>query len=470
VAKHSIIYAWLILTLIVSLPSFANNIDPVNPTKTLNVPKLEFLKNYEGQNEIKILNNRFRVDYHVKEVMLLFFRKHGSKPIVLIQPDGSKIYPKDANAKTIEWHADISYDLIKLQDPMPGPWQAVGRILADSKILVLSDIELQADLFPSLMFQHEIIKAEARVINANEMIKAKSFNEVITLKASLYPSKDPEKENFGSDIYQFGEFLDNGKGLDERPRDGVFTIEYKIDTGYGEWIPNYRVNAQLFTRELEQEPVIILPSPVSFTAIPAEINEESGEVGRYHYVTFNVDDTYVDNLSLLFQGTIKFPNGDKQTFSIDGLQERRLEIFNGEFGTFKVEMDVFGTTKDGREIYLDLPEFQFVTVEPEIEYIELPEMTEMDTVVKKVAPPEPDFPLPLIILMNVLILAFGFLVIWLFVLKRNIKNPFAGLIKKKEKKPVEPETVEKPKTEKPEKKSPIVDESDDILDLSLPED
>ena len=109
-AKHSIIYAWLILTLIAALPSFANNIDPVNPTKTLNVPKLEFLKNYEGQNEIKILNNRFRVDYHVKEVMLLFFRKHGSKPIVLIQPDGSKIYPKDANAKTIEWHADISYD------------------------------------------------------------------------------------------------------------------------------------------------------------------------------------------------------------------------------------------------------------------------------------------------------------------------------------------------------------------------
>lgn len=472
-----------------AIPSFAN-INPVIPTKTINLPKLEFLENYEGRNQIKILNNRFRVDYHVEEVLLLFFRQHGSKPIVLVQPDGSKIYSRDSNGKTIEWHADTGFDLVRLKNPMPGPWQAVGRISENSKILLLSDIELQADTFPKMLFQHEVIKAEARIVNANEMINAKNFSEVIKLRANLYPTKDPNKENFGADIYQFGEFLDNGKGLDEKPRDGVFTIRYKIEISKGEWTPNYRIDAKLFTRELAQEPVLVLPSPLTFTAIPATMSAD-GEMGRYHYVTFDVDDTYLDNLSLLFQGTIQFPNGDKQTFSIDGLQERRLEIFNVDYGPYNIDMDVFGTTKDGREINLDLPTFQFITTEddmaatpidfPEIpEMTEMPGMTEMSSGSETSKPPESELPFGWIIFINILIMLSGFAAIWVLVLKREIKNPFAGLLEKiyellnKRKKkqvdePIETIEPEKPK-EKPQEKPPVIDGPDDILDLSLPED
>ena len=493
-AKQSITYACsaliVVLVFILASPTFAN-INPVVPTNKINLPKLEFLKNYEGKNEIKILNNRFRVDYHVEEVLLLFFRKRGSKPIVLIQPNGAKIYPRDSNGKTIDWHADTSFDLIRLQNPMPGPWQAVGRIEENSKILLLSDIELQADIFPPILFQDEVIKAEARIVNANEMINAKNFNEVIRLRANLYPSKDPNKENYGSDIYQFGEFLDDGKGLDEKPRDGVFTIEYRMKISKGEWIPNYRIDAKLFTRELAQDPILVLPAPISFTAIPATRNQD-GEMGRYHYVTFDVDDTYLDNLSLLFQGTIQFPNGEKQTFNVDGLQDRRLEMFNSEYGPYNIDMNLFGTTKDGREIHLDLPVFQFITTEsdmqaddfPEIpemtEMPNMPEMTEMPEDMSKSKSVESEFPLFLIMFINTLILLAGFAAIWIFILKREIINPFADLpkinmsFKKKAPKEVneakEPEVTEKPKVEKAEPKAPIVDGPDDILDLSLPED
>jgi len=491
VAKQLINYALLVFVLafacVTALPSFAN-INPVAPTNPVTLPKLEFLKNYEGKNEIKILNNRFRVDYHVEEVLLLFFRQHGSKPIVLIQPDGSKIYPRDSNGKTIEWHADMSFDLIRLQNPMPGPWQAVGRISENSKILLLSDIELQADIFPPILFQHEIIKAEARIVNANEMINAKNFSEVIRLRANLYPSKDPGKENYGSDIYQFGEFLDDGKGLDEKPRDGVFTIEYRMEISKGEWIPNYRIDAKLFTRELAQEPVFVLPAPITFTAIPATMNE-SGEMGRYHYVTFEVDDTHLDNLSLLFQGTIEFPNGEKQTFNIDGLQDRRLEMFNAEYGPYNIDMNVFGTTKDGREIHIDLPVFQFITTESEMQadaFLEMPEMTEMPNIPEMTdmsadftnpKPSESEFPLVWVIFINILVLVAGFAAIWVFVLKREIHNPFSGLFdkfselfKRRKKDEVEDEPMPQVKPEKPQPKAPTVDGPDDILDLSLPED
>ncbi|WP_299268593.1 TIGR03503 family protein [uncultured Psychrosphaera sp.] len=478
-AKHSVIYAFVVLLFVGTLPSFAA-IDLVSPVSTVNTPKLNFIKNYAGKNQIRILNNRFRVDHHVDEVMLLFFRKHGSKPIILIQPDGSKIYPRDANDKTIVWHADLGYDLIKIKKPMPGPWQAVGNILTDSKIIILTDIELQADSFPETVFQYEVIKAEARVINGSEAIKAKMFHEVITLRANLYPTQDPTKDNFGTSIFQLGEFLDDGKGLDEKPRDGVFTIKYTINTEHGEWIPNYRINAELFSRELIQEPITVIDSPVSFTVIPAKANE-SGEIDRYHNFVFTVDDTNIDNLSLLFQGTIRFPNRDTQTFSIEGMQERRIEIFNGEYGLFTVDMHVFGTTKEGREFQLDIPPYQFVTEEPAIDYIELPEMTDALTDDKKEdefsgykPEPEPEIPVGFIVFMNILILLFGCLVIWLFVLKRDITNPFAGMFKKKDKdkqtSDTEFETEEQPQAEELDNKPDGDDSPDDILDLSLPED
>lgn len=446
------------------------NVAMMDPTKAETQTKLEFLKNFKGKNEIKLLNNRFRVDYEVEEVMMLFFRKHGSAPVVLVQPDGSKLYPRDNNGKTIEWHADLSYDLIKLKQPMPGPWQAVGKILPDSKILVLSDVELLADTLPDPVFQYERIKAEARILNASEMIADGNFREVVTLKASLYPSSDSEKPNFGSDIFQLGEFLDNGRDLDEKPKDGVFTLQYDLRLGHGEWTPKYRVATELFTRELTQEPITLLPVPISYEL------EEAEPGGRYHYVTVVVDDSIIENDSLLIDGEIVFPSRDSERFNLEALQDRRLKIFNPGYGTYQINMELYATTKQGRELKLLPPPYQFLTVEPEQEVTEitLPEMTELpvEEVMPKVE--EKSFPIVLVIIINFFILLFGFLVIWLFVLKRTIPNPFAKLnFKKKPKAEPEP-TAKESSNDKEEpkaaQKAADLDNSDDILDLSLPED
>lgn len=442
------------------------NIPVVDPTNVQTQAKLEFLKNFKGKNEIKLLNNRFRVDHEVEEVMMLFFRQHGSAPVVLVRPDGSKIYPRDANAKTIEWHADLGYDLIKLKEPMPGPWQAVGKILSDSKVLVLTDIELLADNLPSPIFQYETIKAEARVENSDQIISDKNFREVIKLRASLYPSQDSEQPNFGADIIQLGEFLDNGRDLDEKPRDGVFTIEYDLQVGYGLWSPKYRISTELFSRELTQDPIEVLPLPITYEV------EQAKEGERYHYVTIVVDESLIQSDSLIFEGKILFPSRDTQQFNLSEGQSRRLEIFNPAFGTYGLEMVVFGTTTQGREFILKPPVFQFLTTEDEMTEpepeIELPEMTEMP-IEEEVMPEveeEPGFPLALVILTNILILILGFVVIWVIVLKRTIPNPFKNINFKKKGK----EEVETPEEIKVEKKAPDFTGSDDILDLSLPED
>ena len=40
----------------------------------------------EYTNSIQLLQNRFRVDYNVKEITMVFFREYGSAPVVLVRP------------------------------------------------------------------------------------------------------------------------------------------------------------------------------------------------------------------------------------------------------------------------------------------------------------------------------------------------------------------------------------------------
>ncbi len=453
----------------------------LDPTKAQAQPKLEMLKNFNGKNQIKLLNNRFRIDYEVDELLLLLFRKHGSTPIVLVRPDGSKIFVKDAETGDVEWHADVSYDLIRLTNPMPGPWQALGKILDNSKILVLSDVQLVADPLPKQVFQSEVIKSQAKILNAKEMISDPSIRDVVQLRAYLYSGNDPKQKNFGAGAITLGDYFDDGRLLDERPRDGIFTIQYNFNCEVGSWIPKYRAKAELFTREVVQSSIQVLPTPISFETSISSPEE------KYHFVTIQVDPTFVDESSLVFQGTISFPNGEEETFHLNENQDRKLKVFQAEFGEFVVKTDVFGKDLEGREFVLSPPAHVFYTERPVV-----PESTAVDAELdlslkdKNSAGLSADFdnqPLNeeiikeepvavgLIITLNALILTLGFLVIWLVVLKRTIPNPFKALKNFKFKKKSKSDgKSEKADTKNVDEKAPKAPASDDILDLSLPDD
>lgn len=450
----------------------------VNPLKAEAQPTLEMLKNFKGQNQIKLLNNRFRIDYEVDELLLLLFRKHGSSPVVLVRPDGSKIYVTAAETGEVDWHADVSYDLIRLKNPMPGPWQALGRIEDTSKILVLSDVQLVVQSLPKTVFQTERIKAKANITNASALIKDPALRDVVRLRAYLYSTNDSTLENFGAGIYTLGEFFDDGRVLDERPRDGEFTVQYDFNCEVGQWTPKFRANAELFTRELVQEDITVLPSPISFSVVKAEGDK------KYHYVTIAADETYLDDDSLVFQGTITYPNGDVETFHLNEKQSRELSLFQADYGQFEVKTDVFGVDKSGREFVLSPPSFTFATEIPDPIVAESSEAgSEQDnaataeTILTETNQPndslpqepvEEPVPVALIVILNLVILIVGFLFIWIFVLKNSIPNPLK-LIKFK-KKAKDAEKGDKENKEKVSEKAPKQEGSDDILDLSLPDD
>lgn len=317
----------------------------------------------EYHNGIKLLQNRFRIDYMVDEITMVFFRKFGSTPVVLVRPDGSKIFQGQADEHGIEWYDSTTYDMIKMQKPTPGPWQAVGQILPGSRVMVLSDIELKATPLPTTLFSGEILKQTAFLTNGGKPIDYAEFRDVVKLTMEFVSTNNPNFNNFGAQTQVVATFEDDGRGMDESPLDGTFTGQFNLAIADGQWKPVFNVITPMYSREQVGENLILYPNPIK---LEAQL-DDSGS--GYHTLIVDADRSMVDMNSVLVDGKIKFPNGDVQNFSITQVSDdvRTHKIVNYEYGIFRVKITAYGNTLDGRDFILDVPEYTFLAEEPMID-------------------------------------------------------------------------------------------------------
>ncbi len=315
----------------------------------------------EYHNGIELLQNRFRIDYEVDEITMIFFREFGSAPIVLVRPDGSKIFQSSADGESIFWFDTSTYDMISIKNPTPGPWQAVGQITPESRVMVISDLALHADPLPKIIFSGEILKQTAYLTNDGVPIDYSAFRDVVELTISLSSTNNPNFNNFGANTEIVAFFGDNGKGMDERPLDGVFTGQFNLAIADGEWIPTFTVSTPMYTREQVDPNIMLLANPIKM-----DVELDGGGDG-YHKLKVDAQREYVDMSTLLIDGKVRFPNGDIQNFSITDMSVdvREYLIVNYEYGVYSVKLTAYGNTIEGREFILDVPEYSFLSEESE---------------------------------------------------------------------------------------------------------
>lgn len=439
-----------------------------------------------GLNQIALLNNRFRIDHEIDEITLLFFREAGAPPSILVRPDGSKIYISTADGDTVTWFDDVSYDLIHLKNPMPGPWQVVGKIKENSRIIVLSEIQLHVDELPPLMIAGEQIKVTGRLSNGGQEISVPEFRDVIYLDVDFVSTNNKEFLNFGADTVRVAEFKDDGKGYDERPGDGVFTGEFILNFAAGQWIPTFHVSTPLLKRTLQQAPVIIEENPFAIIKMQTEADElakqpqavavlgseteqESESVQAdlpTFMVSFNIKGNSIDTEHTYYQGTIYYPDKEMETFSqpAAGLQTS-LSLRNASYGTYRIEAKAFSRNINGRDIVMDIPQFYFVIDPPPPPIVEKPLVEDVVVPEEPLAPPPPKrmsaMAISLIVFANVVLLLLGLVAVRVFVMKKP-------LWPKKQLQPeAEPVAVSAP-TQSPAT-TPKPAKTDDILDLSMPD-
>ncbi|WP_223303628.1 TIGR03503 family protein [Colwellia psychrerythraea] len=322
---------------------------------TLNKTTVEYYQKDNITNQIPYFDNRFRLDANLDEITLIFYRKSGSTPIILIRPDGSKIRVNQFDYEKVQWFDDSTFDMIKIKNPMPGPWQAVGDILPNSQILVVSDVKIEVEPLPEMAFSGETLKVVGKLFNGDDAIESPYFKNVVNLDVNFYSTNKAEHENFGADAIKVTSFRDDGRGLDEYANDNKFTGEFILDFAPGEWQPVYLVKLPMTTRELRQTPILLYKTPVELSVVRSEDDEKP------HQLVVSIDPSHVDPNSLVFQGKFTYPDRQTEPFSImeESGESRTATITNTEPGIYRVNVSVFGKTITGREFRLVVPEFSF---------------------------------------------------------------------------------------------------------------
>ncbi|MEW6992553.1 TIGR03503 family protein [Colwelliaceae bacterium 6441] len=318
----------------------------------------DLVKYYEQDditNQIPYFENRFHIDAQLDEITLLFYRKSGTPPIILVRPDGSKLKVNNLPKEKVQWFDDKTFDLITIKKPMPGPWQAIGEILPKSKIMVVSEVTLKVEPMAEIVLSGETLKIKGQIFNQESVVDDPLFNDVINLQVDFFSTNNTSFDNFGAEPVEMGKFRDDGYDLDEYAQDGIFTAEFALDFSPGEWLPVYKVIMPMATRELRQKPIILQPNPVTISV------ETTVEPLGFHQVTIHIDDSYVDPDSVIFQGKITFPDRQTEPFAImegSGIT-RDKKIGYTESGIHRISLKAFGSTINGREFRLVVPDFTF---------------------------------------------------------------------------------------------------------------
>jgi len=327
--------------------------------KALTKGKIGFYQSDNVTNEIPYFDNRFRIDAKLEEITLIFFRTRGSKPIILVQPNGKKLRVSDHDKEKVKWHDDRTFDMIKITKPMPGPWQAIGDILPESKILVVSDVKIAIDPLPEIVLSGETLKVVGKLYNDDENIDIAHFRDVVKLDVNFFSTNNKAYDNFGADGIKLTSFRDDGHDLDEYAGDSLYTGEFILDFAAGEWQPVFLIKLPMVTRELHQKPILLHKSPITISVETSETETNP------HSLILTIDPMHVDPSSLVFQGKTTFPDKQTRPFSIiddesnEDPTSRTEDIPYTEPGIHRVNLSAFGKTTSGREFRLVVPEFTF---------------------------------------------------------------------------------------------------------------
>ncbi|MFT5807339.1 MAG: hypothetical protein ACI9LG_001630 [Moritella dasanensis] len=339
---------WLLLALIgaVSVSTFASakSVEQANIYQT---------------SDIKLLDNRFRVDHGIEQITFIIARERFSKAVILVRPDGSKVYIWDKSDK-VHWIEGEENDIITIEEPMAGPWQAIGKIRGDNRIQLLSDIELQVNRLPIQLYSGERLKVSGELLHSQDRLTA-SYLRDAELIMTAYGYNRTEDENFNFTSQELAKFNDKGVSYDEIPEDGLFTAFLQLDLETGKYKFEVAVKNHAFARSFNQD-VILFPKPIKTQMLPLLVGEDP-----QLKLTYDTDELKPE--SIVIKGRLLSVNrGQSTDFIIYGEADMVEQIHTferpGDIDSYSIDLMLFATTQAGREIIINLPPEVFVIPKP----------------------------------------------------------------------------------------------------------
>ena len=324
---------------------------------------LSFSLHAATESVMSLLDNRFRVDPSIEQVTFVIYRADNSKPVVLVRPDGKKYYAW-RNADNVRWYEESSMDIISIDKPMPGPWQAVGKVSPKNNIKLLSHLVLDANDFPDKLYQTENIKFTARLTSDGKPLVLRDFLDRVKLKVTFTKFVENE-ESLVREARPIpvvmGEFADDGSGLDEQAGDGVFTVSLPIDIEPGKYRARITSGNGVFLRAQEQE-VLVYPTPLTTTFI------QSRKEGLPHTIVVSGEPGMITPSSLAVhvehKASDEYVTYKQGQAEVDAMKVPLEVPYNGDLGIYSWSGMVYATDASSqRPLIFPITEQSYSVVE-----------------------------------------------------------------------------------------------------------
>ena len=379
--------------------------------KSVQPPKAAPIVAVDTASELK---NRFRIDHMVDNMTLFVERDYDSGPVIVVLPDGSKMY-SDRHPKTVKWASGITGDIIYIELPMAGPWQLIGKVVPTSTIKKVSKLEIEVQPLPQPIFQGEQIKLVAQLMGDAQRVRMPGLDYLVEWNAHFVSRHKPGDENFAAGDIIVGSYKDNGEDYDEKPDDGLFTSDINIKQPWGDYHFVVQARNNVFDRQVSS-PFRLSPRPINIEVV----TPEDSSMAEWK-VMLHVDNSALQLAETHFSFELTGPAGMQVPLVVNGVTQPDSELILPtliEFGRYKLKGSVATTTITGREILLDLPELFFSFNPPPAPLPTAKELAEVAAIAAQKAADEELLAkkdaIFWIITINIILLVFGILglIVW----------------------------------------------------------
>ncbi len=331
---------------------------------SLLVSSAAFAADIFERNDISLFDNRFRIDREAEKVTFVIKRDEGSSAVILVRPDGSKLY-SDRKPDNVSWLEGDYQDYITIENPMPGPWQAIGAIDAENRIRIMSKLELDVSPIAQQLFVGEHLKLKAALLTQDKQVLAEDYLDDLYMSVTLTSLNQEEDDNFAFSGHVSARYWDNGRDYDERPGDGEMTAFVKLKIPAGKYRVQVATENEVFTRAFQKD-VLVYPIPVKLDVISA-----TQDLGPKLVVVIDDDELQIQSVSLV--GQIEGALGEQKQITVQAEQKKfEVQLEKPDVtGRFTIDAMAYATTLSGREIVIELPqeEFRIVPPPPTVELI-----------------------------------------------------------------------------------------------------
>ncbi len=209
---------------------------------------LQALDQAVPSEQVPISGNEFAIDSSIEEFTALIFRKAESAPTQIISPDQTS-YSYGKSQQDVKWYQDQGYDLITISRPLEGTWTIKADLEPESRVTVVSNLQLSMSKLPANFFAGEHLDVEVSFIEEGKRVQNPDFLSLLDVQLQITTEEGKSASKSMSEANQ-------------TPADGIFRESITKLTNIGRYEVGVLVDGKTFQRSKKQ--VVNLRAPFDF--------------------------------------------------------------------------------------------------------------------------------------------------------------------------------------------------------------